>query len=181
MAAGPAGRPASVSLDRTKFRDLSGFEALSGASLESNTDFVAFDISRTLMGTPVLWLREQQAAEEKLLAGAPPTDLAGSVASAIRVSMETRIPTVDEAAEPVGTSVRSLQRGLGRQGTVDRDLVDRVRYEAARELPGDPEVAVSEIAERLGYSDMANFSHAFLRWSGMPPSRFRRWCAEKAG
>jgi AraC-like DNA-binding protein len=30
-----------------------------------------------------------------------------------------------------------------------------------------------EIAIRLGYSDAANFRHAFLRWTGRSPSEFR--------
>jgi AraC-like DNA-binding protein len=180
MAAGPEWRPASVSLDLTKPRDLSGFEALSGATFESNPDFAAIVIPSSLLGAPVSGFRKHQAlepvAEEKLRASAPPMDLVGSVASAIRVSMETRIPTVDEAAELVGTSVRSLQRGLGQQGTVYRELVERVRYDTARELLCAPDISVLEIAQRLGYSDTANFSHAFLRWSGMPPSQFRRKC-----
>jgi AraC-like DNA-binding protein len=36
-------------------------------------------------------------------------------------------------------------------------------------------ISVLEIAKRLGYSDTANFSHAFVRWSGMPPSQYRKW------
>jgi AraC-like DNA-binding protein len=30
-----------------------------------------------------------------------------------------------------------------------------------------------EIASRLGYSDAANFRHAFIRWTGKSPSDFR--------
>jgi AraC-like DNA-binding protein len=177
MAAGPEWRPTSVSLDLTKARDLSGFEALSEASFESNPDFAAIAIPRELLGAPVLGSRGQLSleavAEGGLMGSAPPLDLVGSIASAIRVSMETRIPSIGEAAELAGTSVRSLQRGLGKQGAVYRELVERVRYEAARELLGDPGISVSEIANRLGYSEVANFSHAFLRWSGIPPSQFR--------
>ncbi|MGN5643411.1 helix-turn-helix domain-containing protein, partial [Burkholderia multivorans] len=29
------------------------------------------------------------------------------------------------------------------------------------------------IAERLGYSDAANFSHAFKRWTGKAPRQYR--------
>ena len=30
------------------------------------------------------------------------------------------------------------------------------------------------IATALGYSDLANFSHAFKRWTGHSPGEFRR-------
>ena len=35
------------------------------------------------------------------------------------------------------------------------------------------EEALSLIAERLGYSDLSAFSHAFYRWTGKSPSAFR--------
>lgn len=31
-----------------------------------------------------------------------------------------------------------------------------------------------DIASRLGYSDAANFRHAFARWTGKSPSEYRR-------
>ncbi|MER5837517.1 AraC family transcriptional regulator, partial [Streptomyces sp. NPDC002130] len=37
----------------------------------------------------------------------------------------------------------------------------------------DRSVSVSEIATELGYSDLANFSHAFKRWTGRSPKDFR--------
>jgi AraC-like DNA-binding protein len=32
-----------------------------------------------------------------------------------------------------------------------------------------------EIAAQLGYSDAANFRHAFIRWTGKRPSDYRRY------
>jgi AraC-like DNA-binding protein len=31
-----------------------------------------------------------------------------------------------------------------------------------------------EIASRLGYSDAANFRHAFVRWTGKAPREYRK-------
>jgi AraC-like DNA-binding protein len=38
----------------------------------------------------------------------------------------------------------------------------------------DPARSIDEIAARLGYSDAANFTRAFRRWTGMTPRAFRR-------
>lgn len=180
MAAGPEWRPSRIAINGSKFRDLSGFEMLSEADRMISPDHASFLIPRSLLSAPVLRSREtpeiKESPEAELMATAPPEGLVDSISCAIRTSMESRVPTIDEAAEMVGTSVRSLQRGLGNQGTVYRELVDRVRYETACRLLGDPTIGVSEISDRLGYSNTANFSHAFLRWAGTPPSQFRRQC-----
>ncbi|MEA2752006.1 MAG: hypothetical protein QOI41_6149, partial [Myxococcales bacterium] len=38
----------------------------------------------------------------------------------------------------------------------------------------DPELALSDVAFRVGFSDAATFSRAFKRWTGLPPGAFRR-------
>lgn len=34
-------------------------------------------------------------------------------------------------------------------------------------------MTTEDIASRLGYSDAANFRHAFVRWTGSSPTSFR--------
>jgi AraC-like DNA-binding protein len=35
-------------------------------------------------------------------------------------------------------------------------------------------MTTEEIGSRLGYSDAANFRHAFVRWTGKSPQEYRR-------
>ena len=44
----------------------------------------------------------------------------------------------------------------------------------ARRLLGEQRLPIARIAEALGYSETASFRHAFQRWSGTSPSRYRR-------
>jgi AraC-like DNA-binding protein len=37
---------------------------------------------------------------------------------------------------------------------------------------------VTEIADELGYSDVANFTRAFRRWTGDTPAAYRRKAAD---
>jgi len=37
-------------------------------------------------------------------------------------------------------------------------------------------LTLDEIADRLGYSDTANFTRAFKRWTGRLPREMRRQC-----
>ncbi|WP_438985291.1 helix-turn-helix domain-containing protein, partial [Aequoribacter sp.] len=52
-------------------------------------------------------------------------------------------------------------------------LLDQTRSSLACEYLENTRLPVSEIAERCGYSDEANFRKAFSRWQGKSPSLWR--------
>ena len=68
---------------------------------------------------------------------------------------------------------RTLRRHLAEQGTSFRALRDEVLMTLAEELIGTARMKLAEVAERLGYSDAAAFSHAFKRWKGVTPGAAR--------
>lgn len=84
-----------------------------------------------------------------------------------------QIPSIEQAAEMVGASVRTLQRQLALQGTSYSDLTERVRFDAARKLLLQSNAKASEIAQSVGYTSASNFSRAFRRTTGMSPSEYR--------
>jgi AraC-like DNA-binding protein len=83
-------------------------------------------------------------------------------------------PPIAGAAAAVGSSARTLQRELAREGLTYRRLVDEVRFHQARRLLSDPRLRLIDITDRLGFSDAGSFSRSFRRWSGMPPRVYRR-------
>jgi AraC-like DNA-binding protein len=54
-----------------------------------------------------------------------------------------------------------------------QQLVDEARRERAIELLAEPQRKLGDIATALGYRDPANFSRAYRRWYGVPPSAVR--------
>jgi AraC-like DNA-binding protein len=82
--------------------------------------------------------------------------------------------TLDEVAAKLGISSRTLKRKLATRGTSYSDLLDQARLERARELLRSDRRSIEEIAETLGYSDVANFTRAFRRWTGTTPAAHRR-------
>jgi AraC-like DNA-binding protein len=85
------------------------------------------------------------------------------------------------AAEMAQMSERSLQRGLAGRGYTFKRLVESVRFESAVRMLEDPSTKIVEIAADLGYTDSANFTRAFRRWSGLAPRAFRRNGETSAG
>ncbi len=83
------------------------------------------------------------------------------------------IPNLEEMADLAGISGRTLQRLLADEGTTYSELVEKWRCRTAVDLLTHPRSSLKEIAQRLGYSDVANFSRAFTRWSNTTPGRYR--------
>ncbi|MBO3277380.1 helix-turn-helix transcriptional regulator [Pseudomonas schmalbachii] len=86
---------------------------------------------------------------------------------------EDRPASLKEVAMRMGMSARTLQRRLGPYGLSFQGLQNQVRAQAAKRMLGNPKLSISEIAWRLGYADVSAFSHAFQRWTGVSPRRFR--------
>lgn len=90
--------------------------------------------------------------------------------------VRARLPeptSADDAAAVLHMSARTLQRRLEGEGTTFSAIVDATRELVARELLGDPSLALAEIGYRVGFADLASFSRAFKRWVGVSPGRFR--------
>jgi AraC-like DNA-binding protein len=82
-------------------------------------------------------------------------------------------PSMEELARAMNCSVSSLRRRLAKHQTSYQQLLDDLRFGRAKELlQGD--LPLYRIAEELGFSETAALRHAFQRWSGQPPSHFRR-------
>lgn len=101
---------------------------------------------------------------------------AGGVASDIRrilIEQPGKYPSLEAIAEKLGMYPRALRRKLEAEGSSYRDLLAEVRMRLAIEYLRKTHMTNDEIASRLGYSDAANFRHAFVRWTGKSPSDFR--------
>ncbi|WP_374573438.1 AraC family transcriptional regulator ligand-binding domain-containing protein [Acinetobacter sp.] len=82
--------------------------------------------------------------------------------------------SIEAVADRLHMSDRTLKRQLAAEGTSFSTLVDEVRYRHATSLLSRTDFTLEQIADELGYSDVANFSRAFKRWNGRSPSNWRK-------
>lgn len=101
-----------------------------------------------------------------------PPGLAGTV-HAMLVAQPGQFPDVDTMAETMGMNARTLRRKLDTEGTSYRQILTEVRTHLAIRYLRTTDLTNEEIAARLGYSDSANFRHAFTRWTCSSPSEYR--------
>ena len=83
-------------------------------------------------------------------------------------------PTFSAAAQQLKTTTRTLRRQLRLQNTSFRELSDELLVYVAMKYLRDTEMTNEDIAFALGFSDEANFRHAFRRWTRRTPGEFRR-------
>jgi len=89
-------------------------------------------------------------------------------------------PSLNELAQTLNLSSRTLDRYLEKEGESFRKLSNRTRYEKALELLDDERLTVTHIAHELGYTDMSNFARSFRREAGVAPGDYRSSRATRA-
>lgn len=107
--------------------------------------------------------------------------LADCVAHLIAGDLDDRLPSIDRIAKRLGLSRRTLQRRLGDSGTSYTDIHRRIVLRRACERLAVRPWSIGRIAAELGYGDAAHFTRAFLGWTGVTPSQWRRYHGRRLG
>lgn len=100
-----------------------------------------------------------------------------SVVGRVRASVLTPAGarrSLDEVARRMRVSPRTLKRRLEDAGTTFSTLRDEALRARAESMLRGSTRAIDAVAEALGFSDAANFTRAFRRWTGTTPAAFRR-------
>ncbi|GMO35081.1 AraC family transcriptional regulator [Bradyrhizobium sp. TM233] len=103
-----------------------------------------------------------------------PDDLPGRLSVLIELELLDRRPTLSRIGSRSGLARRTLQRRLSDLGLSYSDLLRNALQRRAVRLLCQTDRSIGDIASMLGYDDPAHFSRAFERWSGVPPTRWRR-------
>ena len=93
------------------------------------------------------------------------------IAMMLRASENLQI-TLEDVARSLNVTPRTINRYLRKESSSFRDISQRVRFERACDLLDAGELNVSQIASRLGFSDVANFSRGFRRYKGVSPTGY---------
>ena len=83
-------------------------------------------------------------------------------------------PGFDEVAAALHLSPRSLHRRLAEEDTSFRRIRERLRREQAVQRLESTKQSVAGIAEALGYSEPSAFFRAFVGWTGVAPTQYRK-------
>lgn len=99
--------------------------------------------------------------------------MAERVRRLIRKDLDDASVTLEQIARTLSTTPQTLRRRLAVEGCTFRELKNDLRRDVAIELLSDPSVKVSDIANRLGFSEVATFHRAFREWTGTTPKKLQ--------
>ncbi len=122
---------------------------------------------------PRLSQMARSQCEEEMVDIKTPPALLGQVKRIVLAEVGN-FPNVDEVAEQLYMSSRTLKRKLQQLGTSYQKILDSLRRGLAVEYLTRSEHTIDEIAALLGYSDASNFARAFRRWTDKNPSDYRQ-------
>ena len=94
--------------------------------------------------------------------------LTAQVKRALSLALRDGEVTIEQVAEQLGLTGRSLQRRLKDEGTTFNDVREATRRELARRYLDDG-LAIAEVSFLLGFSEPSAFFRAFKRWFGDTP------------
>jgi AraC-like DNA-binding protein len=100
-------------------------------------------------------------------------NFAERVRIAIQQKLTGRRPTIEDIADALHISSRTLQRRLQEEGSNFQRVLDEARHQLARHYLNNSVLELNEAAYLLGYEDGNSFVRAFRTWEGIPPARWR--------
>ncbi|HEX7158753.1 MAG TPA: AraC family transcriptional regulator ligand-binding domain-containing protein, partial [Edaphobacter sp.] len=95
----------------------------------------------------------------------------------VRVAIQQKLtgkrPSVEDIADALHVSARTLQRRLQEEQSSFQRVLEEARHQLARHYLNNSVLDLSEAAYLLGYEDGNSFVRAFRTWEGVPPARWR--------
>jgi AraC-like DNA-binding protein len=80
---------------------------------------------------------------------------------------------LEDVAKELRMSPRTIKRKLADRGTTFSEIRDDLRRQRALLLLDNRELSIGDVAARLGYSELPNFTRAFRKWTGKTPLAYR--------
>ncbi|MGE8098457.1 AraC family transcriptional regulator [Pseudomonas fluorescens] len=182
LAGGKSPQPLSVEFAYPEPEDTSEHQRLFGCPLRFGAayDSILFDgeelLSPLSMANEALAILHDSYAEAQLdqLSG-------GSIVGRIRALIIERLSQgqgqvqcdMESIAAALNISKRTLQRGLEKDGTQFKDVLNDVRRQLADFYLRHSRFNMKHVTYLLGFHDHSSFHKACTRWFGMPPGQYR--------
>lgn len=101
------------------------------------------------------------------------SSLAEQVRQRLRRHLGEEWPSLDTMANALHVSPQKLRRSLHDQGSGYQHIKNELRRDMAIEYLLRSDLNLSDIGERLGFTEPSAFQRAFKRWTGVAPGEYR--------
>jgi AraC-like DNA-binding protein len=171
LAAGQNWRPPVIYLQTSDARRVEEHHLFSSSTIRFGNRITAFEVPQRLLAEQ---LPEPIRLPDKGTYVRLEHEFSRALHQVVGGMLVDGIPKIRSVAEAVGGSVRTLQRRLSDMDTTFSAVIETAQMRWAVQLLERDDYTLAEIAHQLGYTDQANFTRAFRRWTGLPPGVYRR-------
>ena len=177
QCAGPSAVPAKVIFMRPRTAPVEAYRALLKCPVEFDGEHIATQFDAAEAARPVLSGNSELAAEadrlaERYVAELAPDPTVAKVRSLLLRAIQSGEIDQGGIARSLNQSASTLQRRLRKAGTSYQDLLDATRRDLALDYLKEGQHSLADVAFLVGFSDQANFTRAFRRWTGKSPRSF---------
>ena len=172
--------PISVGFHHPLPKNLTAYQQKFRCPLEFNQPVDYIQMDRELLQVPMLQAEPGLCAVlerygEDLLKRFPPgSTFLDNVRGVIIEELRRGNVGSERVSTRLGIVPRTLQRQLREAGTSYREVFDEIRRELSVYYLRNSDMAISEVAFLLRFSETSSFNRAFKRWYDLSPGDFRR-------
>ncbi|MBV1880136.1 MAG: AraC family transcriptional regulator [Pseudomonadales bacterium] len=121
-------------------------------------------LQRYLEQVPLPWFLKQRYAES----------LTDKVIQLLDENLSERLLTLEEIAQKLHVTTRTLRRKLTAEKSSFRKLKDDVRRDKAIYWLSQESVPIAKVGRACGYTEATAFIRAFRQWTGITPGDYRK-------
>ena len=176
--AGPGWLPADVFIPHARPRDIGPYRRLLKVQPRFDAEFCAIRFAASWLSRPVAGsepVRRREALAQLEAAGEG--EFVDQVIRAVRTVLLQGKHSGDDVAQMLSMHRRTLNRRLQARGTTFQQVLDKVRFDVARQLLGESDIPLDDVAATLGYAGVSPFMRTFRRWARTTPGQWRRAAA----
>lgn len=177
--------PNAIYFTHAQVNDLRPYRERFRCPVHFDWEVTAMTFDAAILDTPIEQANPQlhRLLENYLdeLQFAHPDDFRGKIRYLIQQAMYTGDCSIERVAATLAVNKRTLQRRLKGEGTSFKELLDEVRFNAARKYLRESNGSLTTLADMLCYSDLSAFSNAFRQRFGMSPRDWKRQQREAPG
>jgi len=145
---------------------------------DSSNDAIHFDnkwlhMDSSFYNESLLMLMEKETLAMKLMLGSQSTRVANTIRDALKEGRLSYRLGIEQAAQYIGVSGRTLNRYLGNEGINFKNLLNQERIALANKLLIEGNNSLEDIALEVGYSSRRSFDRAFTLCVGYSPAQAR--------
>jgi AraC-like DNA-binding protein len=147
--------------------------------LAFNCSKTALTFSRRFLDAPVI----RDKPEMRQFLKTSPADLlsrpdesntyTGRIRALIGRDFTRSLPDFEWIAAELNTSPQTLRRRLKQENTSFQEIKDLLRRDMAIYYLARPDLAINDIAFKVGFTEPSTFHRAFKKWTGVTPGAYR--------